>query len=192
MALLHEVVHRRAVGQLPAVQLGRGVRMRVEVDEPDRLPEMARARAYVGLGDRVVAAEHDRQRAGGEHFGDRVLDGSVGANWIGRDDGRVPEVDDPEMVGPVDLRLEVVPRGRGRRSNRPRAEPRSREIRDELVERCSHDGDVDVGQLRRVLGVGEVGEGGQPRPHGLVAEPVMAPPARDRVDHAANPRCARE
>jgi hypothetical protein len=38
------------------------------------------------LGDRVVAAEHDRDGVGGQHDLDRLLDRAVRALGIGRDD----------------------------------------------------------------------------------------------------------
>ena len=62
------------------------------------------------LGDRVVAAEDDRDRAGGEHLRDRVLDRDVRADRVGREDRRVAEVDDPQDGAQrVDAGLEVRP-----------------------------------------------------------------------------------
>src|SRR4029079_10345311 len=52
---LDELVHRRPVRELDAEDLGPGIRVRVEVDEAD-LAALG-ARANIGLGDRVVAAE---------------------------------------------------------------------------------------------------------------------------------------
>src|SRR4029079_19103850 len=60
--LLDEPVHRRPVRDLYAEYLRAGVGMGVEVDESERSVSRG-AGADVGLGDRVVAAEHDRDRA---------------------------------------------------------------------------------------------------------------------------------
>ena len=62
VALLHEAEHRRPVRALDAEDLGAGVGVRVEVQEAQR-PAAARDRAQRRLGDRVVAAEDDRDRA---------------------------------------------------------------------------------------------------------------------------------
>ena len=188
VALLDEVVHRRAVREPAPEDLRGGVGVGIEVDEPDRPVQMPGTRPHVRLGDRVVAAEHDRHRAGPEHLEHGVLDRLVRADRIGRDDRCVAVVDDAEMAHPVDPRLEVV---RGRRRRRPHgagAEARARQVGDELVERRADDGDVEAGELGRVLGVREVREREQPGPDGLVVEAVMPPPALDRIDHAANPR----
>src|SRR3954463_10430491 len=48
--------------------------------------------------------------AGGEHLTDRRLDRGVRAHRVGRDDGRVAEVDHPQLGEGVDLDLEVRPR----------------------------------------------------------------------------------
>ena len=82
---------------LDAEDLLAGVGMRVEVDERDRAVHRG-DRADVGLGDRVVAAEHDRDRACSDDLPDDSLDRRVIAGRIGGDDGRVAEVDDAELA----------------------------------------------------------------------------------------------
>ena len=62
VARLDEPEHRRAVRELDAVHVTARVGVGVEVEQAQRAVPL-RARAHVGLGDRVVAAEHDRDRA---------------------------------------------------------------------------------------------------------------------------------
>ena len=59
-----------------AEDLGARVGVRVEVHQADR-PMLRGARGDVGLADRVVPAEHDRDRPGREHLPDRRLDRRV-------------------------------------------------------------------------------------------------------------------
>ena len=130
----------RPVRALDAEHLGAGVRVRVEVDHPDRPVDRGDG-AHGRLGDRVVAAEHERDHAGGEHLADGRLDRGVRDARVGRDHGRVAEVDDAQLGERVDLRLEVrarraarrrgsrAARGArpgGRRRGRPSARRRSR------------------------------------------------------------------
>jgi len=87
--------------------------VRVEVDQPHRAV-LRRARANVGLCDRVVAAEDDRDRTRVDHLTHDALDGGVGGDRIARDDGSVAVVDHAQHAGGVDLRLEVrAPRTTG-------------------------------------------------------------------------------
>ena len=145
---LDEPEHRRPVRELDAEDLAAGVGVRVEVDEADR-PVARGDRADVRLGDRVVAAEHDRQqRRRRTTWPTSSLDRRVRARRVGGQHGRVAEVDDPQLLEGVDLRLEVRPgraarrrgsraarsgrpggRRRGRRSARRRSRRRSRPAR---------------------------------------------------------------
>ena len=181
MTLLDEPVHRRPVRDLDAEDLRAGVGMGVEVDESQRSVSRG-AGADVGLGDRVVAAEHDRDRAGGDDLPDRSLDRLVRPGSIGRDHRRVAVVDHPQLGHGVDLRLEVRPRRTAGRANRTRAEARARPVGDEVVRRCADDRDVDPRKLARVLRVRQPAEGQQPSVVGLL--PVLAP-TFERIDHAA-------
>ena len=88
-----ELVHRRSVRELDAEDLGPGVRVRVEVDEAHR--SARGAGADIGLGDRVVAAEDHGNDARGDDLGDGLLDRLLGGDRVGRQNGRVAEVDDP-------------------------------------------------------------------------------------------------
>jgi hypothetical protein len=142
------------------------------------------ARADVGLGDRVVAAEHDRDRPRVHRLADGVQDGGVRGDRIGRDHGGVAEVDDAQLGHRVDAHLEVRAGEPARRPDRPRPVARARRLRHELVHRGADDRDVDARELAGVLGVGHAGEGEQPGVVGLVA---VRPP-RGRIQHAGDPR----
>ena len=89
MARLDQAKHRRPVRDLDAVHLAPRVGVRVEVDEPHR-PVLGRAGANVGLRDRVVAAEHDRDRTRVHHLTHDALDRGVRGDGIARDDGASP------------------------------------------------------------------------------------------------------
>ena len=182
--LLDQPVHRRAVRDLDAPHLRAGVGVRVEVDEPDRAVTLG-AGADVGLGDRVVAAEHDRDRAGVEHLADQLLDRRVVALGARRAHRRVAEVDDAQRRERVDLGLEVAPGRQARCADRPRAEARPGAQGDEIVGRRADDRDIDPGELRRILRVGETRVGQQPGVLGLRA---LLAPALARVDHPDDPK----
>ena len=94
-----EPEHRRPVRELDAEDLAPGVRVRVEVDEADRAAAGGDG-ADVRLGDRVVAAEHDRQQAGVARPGRRAA--------------RSPRASAPR-------RRAARPRRRSRRSSAPRS-----------------------------------------------------------------------
>jgi hypothetical protein len=125
------------------------------------------------LGDRVVAAEHDRDGVGGQHDLDRLLDRAVRALGIGRDDRSVAEVDDSDVGERVDSGLEMRARRRAGNPDRPRSEPRPRAVGDEVVRRRADDGDVRVFELGRILGVRRAAEAQQAGVVGLLA--VLAP-----------------
>ena len=158
------------------------VRMRVEVDEPDRAVPR-RAGADVRLGDRVVAAEHDRDRAGREHLADRRLDRRVRPRRVGGEHRRVAEVDHraaPRMrrSSPRD----AAPGGQlaARIARGPNRVPGP--VGDEIVRRRADDRDVHPLELGRILGVRHAAECEQAREVGLLA--VLAP-ALERIDHGA-------
>jgi hypothetical protein len=91
---------------LDAEHLHAGVRVGVEVDEADRAVP-AGDRAHVWLGDRVVAAEDDGNRAGGHDLPNGALDLRMRARGIGGHDRSISEIHDAELLERVDLRLEV-------------------------------------------------------------------------------------
>src|SRR6185503_10306546 len=113
--------HRRPVRELDAEDLAAGVRVRVEVDEADRAPAGGDG-ANVGLGDRMVAAEHDWQKPRVTDLADELLDRRVALHRVGGQHGSVAEVDDPQLLEGVDLRLEVWAGRARRRPDRARAE----------------------------------------------------------------------
>ena len=156
------------------------------MDEPERAV-LTGAGADVRLGDRVVSAEHDRDRTRGDDLGDRSLDRLVRPRCVGGDDRRVAVVDHRQVSDRIHLRLEVRPRRTAGRANRTRAEARARPVGDEVVGRRPDDCDVNSLELGRVLGVRERSECEQARVIGLLP---VATPALERVDHAANPMIA--
>ena len=101
---LDEPVHRGAVRALDAEDLGAGVRVRVEMHEPDGTV---------------------RGRAGADV---RLRDGVVRLQRVGRDDRRVAEVHDLQHLRGVDAGLEVRPRRTARRPDRSRTEARARAV----------------------------------------------------------------
>ena len=120
--------------------------------------DVARAGADVGLGDAVIAAQDERDRAGLEDRRDGRLDRLVAAPGIGGQHGCIAEVHDPEHLEGVDLRLQVRP-GRAARGPDPaRPEPGSRAIRDEVVGGRADDRHIRALQLRRILCVGRARE----------------------------------
>src|SRR5918911_112231 len=96
VAGLDEAVHGRSVRDLDAEDLRSRIRVRVEVNEPERTMPAGAGRD-IGLGDRVVAAEHERERARVHDLSHRLLDRLVRPGSLGREDGRVAEVDDPQL-----------------------------------------------------------------------------------------------
>ena len=125
--LLDEPVHGCSVRDLDAEDLGAGVRVRVEVDEPERAVPGG-AGADVGLGDRVVAPEHDRDRTCGDDLADRTLDRLVRPGGVGGKNRRVAVIDQLELGRRVDLRLQVRPRRAAGRANRAWTEAGSRTV----------------------------------------------------------------
>jgi hypothetical protein len=186
VAALDEPVHRRAVRALDAEDLRAGVGVRVEMGEPDRAVRR-RDGAHVRLGDRVVAAEHDRHRARLDGVAHERLQGVERGERIRRDDRRIAEVHDPERGERVDPGLEVRARRAAGGTDRPRPEPRSRPVRHEVVERGTDDRDVGAGELGGALRVRHAREREQPGVVRLVRQPA-APPALLRVDHVRRAR----
>ena len=118
--------------------------------------------------------------AGREHLADRRLDRGVRGHRVGRDHGRVAEVDDPQLGERVDPDLEVRAGRRARPADRARREARAGAVGDEVVHRRADDRDVEALELRGVLGVGRAGEREQAAVVGLLA---VLRPALLRIDH---------
>ena len=189
MPVAHQPVHRRPVRDLDAEHGRPGVGVRVEVDERHG-PVPLGTGGDVGLGDRVVAAEHDRDQPRVEHLTDCLLDRGVRAHGIGGQHGCVAVVDDAQLGERVDLRLEVRAGRAARRANRPRAVAGAGAIRDEVVRRRTDDRDVEAGEQLLVLRVRGTAEADGACEIGLFA---VGAPALERVDHggivAASSRC---
>jgi hypothetical protein len=131
--------------------------VRIEVDEPERAVG-AGAGADVGLRDRVVPAEDDRDHARADDLAHQRLERRVRALRVGRKHRRVAEVDEPQLGKRVDPGLEVRPGRAARGPDRARPEARPRSVGDEVVRRRADDGDVVLGQQRRVLRVRQPAE----------------------------------
>ena len=98
-ALLDQAAHRRAVAVQLAPLLGAGVGVGVEVHDADRARmTVARHGGRARIRDRVIAAEHDRDRARRSRRG-RPSRGSRGGRvQAGRHDRRVAGVDDRQAA----------------------------------------------------------------------------------------------
>jgi hypothetical protein len=138
------------------------------------------ASPHVGLGDRVVTTEDDRDRTGREHLADGLLDRLVGAHRIGGDHRSVAVVDHAEQRERVELRFEVRPRWTARSANPARAKARAGTIGDEVVGRCADDRDINAGQIGGTFAVALTGEGEEPS---VVRLLTVDSPARQRIDH---------
>ena len=146
---------------LDAEHLPAGVGVGVEVHHADR-PVDGRARAHRRLGDRVVAAEHDRQHARRQHLADRRLDRGVRGAGVGGDHRRVAEVDDPQLRERVDLDLEVRAGRRARAADRARRQraPGRSDTRSSIG--APTIADVEALELGGVLGERRAAERQQP------------------------------
>ena len=132
-------------------------------------PWRLRAGADVGLGDRVVAAEHDRHGAGGDDLADGSLDRRVRAGRVGRaSPGASPKSTTRSSARPSTPGLEVRPGRAARGADRSRPEAGPGPVGDEVVGRRADDRDVDALELGRVLRVRHAAEGEQPREVGLL------------------------
>ena len=160
-----------------AVALVDEVEMRVDMQDVDR--PLAGEGLDAGDVDRVVAADHHRERAGVEDGSDAGRDVRVASRGVGMDDVGVADVDDPHRLGQVDGVVLVVvgagvAEGEERRglAHRARAEAGAgAELRAEVEGGAEH-GDVGV-DGGPVLDVGALAEGrdadeGQVQPAGVV------------------------
>jgi hypothetical protein len=181
---LDEPEHRRPVRALDAEHLAARVGVRVEVDQPER-PAARRDRRGAGLGDRMVAAERQRDDACVDDLADQPRDRRVRMRRVGGQHRRVAVVDDAQLRERVDARFEVRA-GRARRgADRARREPRPRAVGHEIVHRRADDRDVDALEVRGLLRDRRTAEGEKARVVGLVRQ---RPPAGERVDrHARSP-----
>ena len=139
-ALLDQSAHRLTVRVQVAPLVGAGVGVGVEVDhtEPPR-PHRARDRGRARIGDRMVAAEHDRDRPGARDAVDLLVDHAERALEARRHDRRVARIDDRQLRVRLGLQLDRPRVGRAprrrRHPDRARTEPRARAGRHALVER---------------------------------------------------------
>ena len=169
-ALLDRAPERRAVEVLLAVVLVPGVRVRVEQNHADRLSGGGGVRAQLAQDDRVVAAQHERDRARGQHRREAVGDLRAVRSALPGVMTRSPVVDDVQRAEHVDRHRRVVRPQQGRaRADRLRPEARTRPVGRRGVERHADDGHVHSLQLARV---------GQPRER---ADPRVAGDAHGSI-----------
>ena len=86
---------------------------------------------------------------GREHLADGRLDRGVRALRVGRDHGRVAEVDHAQLGERVDLRLEVRAGRDARRADRARRHASAGAVGDEVVHRRADDRHVEAGRAPR-------------------------------------------
>ena len=149
-ARFDEPAHRRPVARQHAPVVRRGVGVGVEMDDADAARVRGPRRSPSPRpGDRVVAAEDDRDRPGLRDLAHLAVDHRVGALDPGRDDVRVTGVDDVEDLERLDVELERVDGARRvlRLADRPRSEPGARPVADRVVERRPDDRDVDLARV---------------------------------------------
>ena len=143
--LLDQPVHRGSVRAFDPPELATGVGVGVEVDQPERAVALGTG-TDIGLGDRVVPAEYERDRPGVDHIADDALDRRVRGDRVGRDHRRVAEVHHPQRLERIDPGVEVHPAdGVAREPDRPRTEARAGKLRDELVQGRADDSHINPG-----------------------------------------------
>ena len=166
--------------ELDAEDLVAGVGVGVEVDQADRAAA-ARERADVGLGDRVVAAEDDRQRAGVDDLRRPCASiaswvrtgsaGSTGASPKSTTRSSAKASTPASRCGPGGQEAARIARG-------PKRVPGRSETRSSVG--APTIATSTPASSAGVLRVGHAGEGEQPGVVGLLA--VLAP-ALERIDH---------
>ena len=163
----------------PVARVGVGI----EVDQADGTAPLG-DRGHARFGNRVVAAQNDRQRPGIDDLTDEAPDRVVRPDGIGANDRRVAVVDDTELREGVDAGFEVrTGRARGR-ADRPRRKPRSRPVRHEVVGRSADDRNVDAVQMPGLLRDWSAAEREKA---GVVRLVRQGTPAPLRVDHEQSP-----
>ena len=161
------------------------VDMAVEMDDADALGGAFGDAAHAREADGMVAAEHHRQRAGGEDVADAAGDLVEALLQVGRDGEHVARVAQRHLLAQIDAHLVII--GRVERGNAPdalRAEARAGAIGGAAVEGNADDRRVifadiadilDIGRLQKRVDAGEMRqlaarEGGD----GLVGEAIGA------------------
>jgi hypothetical protein len=132
----------------------------------------------VGLGDRMVAAEHDRDGAGVDNLSHGALDRGVRGDSVGRYDRSVAVVDDVEEIERSEACVEMRAQPADRGADCTRAQPGAREIAGEVVHGRPDDRHVHAREVLDALRVGDARKREQARVIGL---PGLQP-ARVGVD----------
>ena len=193
-AELHQI-GRRDVRQVGRPVPGRGVHALVEVlfldvdvavemDDADALRGHVGDAAHAGKADRMVAAQHDRQRAGRGDVADALGDLVEALFEIGRDGEDVAGVAQRHLLAQVDAELVIVGRVERRdAADALRPEAGSGPVGGAAVERDAHDGRVIFADVADILDIGRLEEGvdaGEMRQ-------LAAREGRDRLVDDANP-----
>ena len=131
----------------------------VEVDDADFLGRDFRDTAHTGKADGVVAADHDREAAGGGHMAHRPRDLVKGFLKVRGDREHVARIAERHLFAQVDADFVVVGRVKRRDfAHALRAEPGAGAIGRAAVERDTKDGRVVMRDLQHVLGIGRFQE----------------------------------
>nr|WP_197946047.1 hypothetical protein [Phytohabitans suffuscus] len=144
----------------PLVEVGLlGVDVPVEVDDAQVAVEVLGHPAHGGVADRVVAAEHHRERARGVDVTDRLGDLVERLLDVRRDGEDVAEVRDRDRLAQVDAELEGVRAvQRGDLADALRAEAGARAVRGAAVEGRAEHRHVVLAAAAHVLQVGRLEE----------------------------------
>jgi hypothetical protein len=149
-AVRDEMTEGGAVRPLDVPDLGGCVGVGVEVNY-GQVWHDPRNGGDVGVGDRVIASQHHRDRSGLANRCDRVPQRLEAGGAVAREHRRVTVVHDREVCEGVDAEIHV-PGSRlsttvYRQPDLSGAEAGAGPVRDHVVEWRSHDGDVGDGQL---------------------------------------------
>ena len=157
--------HGRGVHALVEILL-LDVDVAVEVDDADPLRRALRDAAHAGKADRMVAAQHHRQRAGGEDMRDAARDLVEALLQIGRDGEHVAGVAQCHLLAQIDAELVIVRIVERRDApDALRPEARAGTVGRAGIERDADHGGVvfadvadvlDVGRLEKRIDAGEV------------------------------------
>ena len=145
----------------PRIDLA-GVGVRVEVDDAEAVGAVVGGeRAQDRQRDRVVAADHGRDRAGGQDLADARLDRRVRGEDVARGRVGVAVVDDRELLVGIDAELDARPAVDAdvlRQAHGARAEARARAVGHGQVEGRAEHRHVDAGEVGRRERDGLAGE----------------------------------
>ena len=132
----------------------------IEMDDADPLVGALRDAADARESDRVIAAEHDRQRARGEHVGDTARNLVKALFEVGGNREDVAGIAERHLLAQIDAELVIV--GRVERRNAPyalRPETGPRAIGGAGIEGNADHGSIVFRDVAHVLDIGRLHEG---------------------------------